>query len=96
MRQKLLQRLDRWHEKANEYGGALVYERPRKGQVEWPLLISPETTVTTPTDRVFVVANSMREVQPEFNLLVSPAPGNLAFKEPAAAPAWDFPKGDKE
>ena len=96
MRQKLLQRLDRWHEKANEYGGALVYERPRKGQVEWPLLISPETTVTTPADRVFVVANSMREVQPEFNLLVSPAPGNLAFKEPAAAPAWDFPKGDKE
>ena len=96
MRQKLLQRLDRWHEKANEYGGALVYERPRKGQVEWPLLISPETTVTTPADRVFVVANSMREVQPEFNLLVSPAPGNLAFKEPAAAPAWDFPRGDKE
>ena len=96
MRQKLLQRLDRWHDKANEYGGALVYERPRKGQVEWPLLISPETTVTTPADRVFVVANSMREVQPEFNLLVSPAPGNLAFKEPAAAPAWDFPKGDKE
>ena len=96
MRQKLLQRLDRWHDKANEYGGALVYERPRKGQVEWPLLISPETTVTTPADRVFVVANSMREVQPEFNLLVSPAPGNLAFKEPAASPAWDFPKGDKE
>jgi hypothetical protein len=96
MRQKLLQRLDRWHDKANEYGGALVYERPRKGQVEWPLLISPETTVTTPADRVFVVANSMREVQPEFNLLVSPAPGNLAFKEPTAAPAWDFPKGDKE
>lgn len=94
MRQKLLQRLDRWYDKANEYGGALVYERPRKGQVEWPLLISPETTVTTPADRVFVVANSMREVQPEFNLLVSPAPANLAFKEPAAAPGWDFPKGD--
>lgn len=96
MRQKLVQRLDRWHDKANEYGGALVYERPRKGHAEWPLLISPETTVTTPADRVFVVANSMREVQPEFNLLVSPAPGNLAFREPAASPAWDFPKGDKE
>lgn len=94
MRQKLLQRLDRWYDKANEYGGALVYERPRKNQVEWPLLISPETTVTTPADRVFVVANSMREVQPEFNLLVSPAPANLAFKEPAAAPTWEFPKGD--
>ena len=94
MRQKLLQRVDRWYDKAKEYGGALVYERPRKGQVEWPLLISPETTVPTPADRVFVVANSMREVQPEFNLLVSPAPANLAFKEPATAPEWDFPKGD--
>jgi len=96
MRQKLQQRLDRWYDKANEYDGALVYERPRKGQVEWPLMISPETTVTTPADRVFVVANSMREVQPEFNLLVSPTQGNLAFKEPAAAPAWDFPKGDDQ
>lgn len=94
MRQKLLQRVDRWYDKAKEYGGALVYERPRKGQVEWPLLISPETTVPTPADRVFVVANSMREVQPEFNLLVSPAPDNLAFKEPASAPEWDFPKED--
>lgn len=95
MRQKLLQRVDRWYDKAKEYSGALVYERPRKGHVEWPLLISPETTVPTPADRVFVVANSMREVQPEFNLLVSPAPANLAFKEPAAAPNWDFPKGDE-
>jgi hypothetical protein len=94
MRQKLLQRVDRWYDKAKEYGGALVYERPRKGHVEWPLLISPETTVPTPADRVFVVANSMREVQPEFNLLVSPAPANLAFKEPATAPEWDFPRGD--
>lgn len=96
MRQKLLQRVDRWYDKAKEYDGALVYERPRKGQVEWPLLISPETTVPIPADRVFVVANSMREVQPEFNLLVSPAPANLAFKEPASAPVWDFPKGDDE
>ena len=29
----------------------------------------------TPADRVFVVANSMREVQPEINLLVSPSAG---------------------
>ncbi|GAA4129650.1 DISARM system helicase DrmA [Nocardioides fonticola] len=94
MRQKLLQRIDRWYDKAKEYSGALVYERPRKGHVEWPLLISPETTVPTPADRVFVVANSMREVQPEFNLLVSPAQANLAFREPAAAPGWEFPKGD--
>lgn len=96
MRQKLLQRLDRWYDKANQYSGALVYERPGKGKAEWPLLISPEATVPTPADRVFVVANSMREVQPEFNLLVSPAQANLAFKEPVSAPAWEFPKKEDD
>lgn len=90
MRQKLLQRIDRWYAKALANSGALVYERRRKDYVEWPLLISPETTVPTTADRIFVVANSMREVQPEFNLLVSPGRDNLAFKERADAPAWQF------
>jgi hypothetical protein len=38
----------------------------------------------------------MREVQPEFNLLVSPSNDKLAFKEPQDAPNWDFPKEDEE
>lgn len=96
MRQMLLQRVDRWHDKAHEVHGALVYERPKKGEVEWPLLISPESTVPSLADRVFVVANSMREVQPEFNLLVSPSNDRLAFKEPQDAPVWDFPKENEE
>lgn len=92
MRQKLLQRIDRWYAKAQENSGALVYERRRTDHVEWPLLISPENTVALPADRVFVVANSMREVQPEFNLLVSPATQNLAFRDPVGAPEWSFPE----
>jgi hypothetical protein len=92
MRDKLVQRLDRWHDKAADVKGALVYERVPHGQVFWPLLISPEATVPSVADRVFVVANSMREVQPEINLLVSPSADRLAFKEPAGSPDWDIPQ----
>jgi hypothetical protein len=92
MRDKLVQRMDRWHDKAADVKGALVYERRTKGQVSWPLLISPEDTVPAVADRVFVVANSMREVQPEINLLVSPSPDRLAFKEPVDSPEWAIPQ----
>jgi len=96
MRLKLQQRMDRWYEKANETQGALVYERRPRNQVTWPLLISPEDQVPKPADRVFVVANSMREVQPEINLLVSPSPDRLAFKEPVDSPKWTFPEEVKQ
>ncbi|OLT16281.1 helicase [Serinicoccus sp. CUA-874] len=92
MRDKLVQRVDRWHDKAADTKGALVYERVPRGQPFWPLLISPEDTVPSVADRVFVVANSMREVQPEINLLVSPSPGRLAFKEPQDSPEWTIPE----
>ena len=92
MRLKLLQRMDRWYEKANQSSGALVYERKPQNAVAWPLLISPEAQVAKPADRVFVVANSMREVQPEINLLVSPSPDRIAFKEPVESPGWTFPE----
>jgi hypothetical protein len=36
----------------------------------------------------FIVANSMREVQPEINLLVSPDPERLFYVEPTGAPDW--------
>ncbi|MGH3997627.1 MAG: DISARM system helicase DrmA [Pseudonocardiaceae bacterium] len=90
MRSLLVQRLDRWYDKAYENQGALVYERVPKNQVTWPLLISPEDQVPSVADRVFVVANSMREVQPEINLLISPSADRLAFKEPADGPVWQF------
>ena len=36
----------------------------------------------------FVVANSMREVQPEINLLVSPIKERLYYVAPPGAPVW--------
>jgi hypothetical protein len=44
--------------------------------------------------RLFQVANSMREVQPEINLLVTPIVGRLAEPLSAAAPKWVFSKKD--
>ena len=70
----------------------MVYERSTDAnQLTRPLLISPENRTTTANEKVFVVANSMREVQPEINVLVSPSPDRLAAKEPVDAPAWTFP-----
>ena len=40
----------------------------------------------------FIVANSMREVQPEINLLVSPIPENLVYFAPRTAPRWELPE----
>lgn len=96
MRLKLLQRLDRWHDKAQMERGALFYERVPKTRVGQPLLISPEAKLPTQADRVFVVSNSMREVQPEINLLVSPTADQLAFKEPLGGPQWTFREGESE
>jgi hypothetical protein len=39
----------------------------------------------------FVVAHSMREVQPEINLLVSPLPERLFAIDPPGAPTWQLP-----
>ena len=96
LRLKLIQRQDRWYGKADENKGALYYERVPPNTTAWPLLISPESTLIKPSDQVFVVANSMREVQPELNLLVSPTAENLAFKEKPSFPQWDVPAGSKK
>lgn len=96
LRLKLIQRQDRWYGKAEETQGALFYERVPKNATAWPLLISPESTLMKPADQVFVVANSMREVQPELNLLVSPTTENLAFREKPSYPKWDVPAESKK
>jgi hypothetical protein len=96
VRAKLLQRLDRWFGKATEAHGALVYERSKgTDAIQFPMLISPEARTTSDAEKVFVVANSMREVQPEINLLVSPSKDRLAFKEPIGAPGWAFAEDDR-
>lgn len=96
LRLKLIQRQDRWYGKAEETQGALFYERVPKNATAWPLLISPESALMKPADQVFVVANSMREVQPELNLLVSPTTENLAFREKPNYPKWNVPVESKK
>ena len=61
-----------------ERGKALVYERSKDESAHGPLMVSAEAAWLSDgsSDAApFVVANSMREVQPEINLLVSPQTG---------------------
>jgi len=60
-------------------------------------MISPESArqrLDSPDSAPFVVANSMREVQPEINLLVSPIPENLVYVEAPGAPSWAMPESE--
>lgn len=74
---------------------ALVYERATEGK-EKPLIISPENAVGDPTtgeEPPFVVPNSMREVQPEINLLVSPLKDRLFTAATTSGPTWELDGG---
>ncbi|GAB3523532.1 DISARM system helicase DrmA [Arthrobacter monumenti] len=93
---KLILRLDKWTDESDRWSGALTYQKDSVGggQIVAPLLVSPETVVPDEASRLFQVANSMREVQPEINLLVTPMVGKLAEPLSAAAPKWMFSKKD--
>ncbi|MBN1170905.1 MAG: DISARM system helicase DrmA [Micromonosporaceae bacterium] len=98
--QLLANRLDQWSSR-RAYSGklskTLVYERTGTGDQYLPLMISPEHAKAhaAGSDRApFVIANSMREVQPEINLLVSPIPERLFVIEPDNAPQWQLPIED--
>ena len=101
VRKRLEDRIGQWERRAKdaddeanaprtETGRHLVYERSMQGDGFLDLIRSAEST--GPRSRrggaPFVVANSMREVQPEINLLVSPDPARLAWREPDEAPDW--------
>ena len=101
LRARLADRIGQWERRAKdadeeanaprtETGWHLVYERSSQGDGFLDLIRSAEST--GPRSRrggaPFVVANSMREVQPEINLLVSPDPARLAWREPDEAPDW--------
>lgn len=96
----LVNRIDRWTERAKratEMSRTLVYERTGEGDNYLPLIISPENakaSVGGSTEAPFVIANSMREVQPEINVLVSPIPDRLFARTPADAPTWALPSGE--
>lgn len=93
-RQRLLNRLDTWEKRRTTViaeGKSLAYERINDTSQLAPLLRSAENTASRDaalTDAPFVVANSMREVQPEINLLVSPDPSRLHYVPPVTAPTW--------
>lgn len=98
VRQRLINRLDTWrkHRQAVVVGKSksLVYERVTDPSAQEPLLIGAENAryrtgvVEQPP---FVVANSLREVQPEINLLVSPIEERLFLVEPPGSPQWAMP-----
>ncbi len=97
-RQRLLNRLDHWAKRRAHLAGkslALVYERVSDEAQYGPLMISAENARAFPDAKdtpPFVVANSMREVQPEINLLVSPVKERLFVAEPPGSPEWAMPQ----
>nr|WP_217652150.1 helicase-related protein [Tessaracoccus bendigoensis] len=94
--QRLANRVDQWRKRRialHQQGLKLVYERVRRGASQGALMQSAEAGADLdPLDRPpFTVANSMREVQPEINLLVSPDSNRLAIRPPDNQPVWAFP-----
>ena len=74
----------------------LVYERTGEGDKYLPLIISPENAKATAGSSMqapFVVANSMREVQPDINVLVSPIPERLFARTPEGVPGLEPARG---
>lgn len=75
---------------------SLVYERVTDRSTYAALVRSAESGTRRDDGSVrppLVVANSMREVQPEINLLVSPDPDRLHHAEPVTAPQWAAQSG---
>jgi hypothetical protein len=99
-RQRLTNRLDHWTKRRaylKNLSKALAYERTPDEAHQGPLMTSPEMARAMATSKdaaPFVVANSMREVQPEINLLVSPIAENLVYVAPPGSPTWKMPEED--
>lgn len=93
-RNRLLNRLDQWEKRRQaliDRGKLLAYERIKDTSTFGPLMRSAENIPIKGDDvdePPFIVANSMREVQPGINLLVSPDPKRLHWVAPASAPGW--------
>lgn len=94
-RDRLAGRVGEWKKRQREVAkkhGELVYERGVDNVSYFPLLRSAESAGSRGSrrdDAPFVVAGSMREVQPEINLLVSPDPTRLVDDSTDDAPAWE-------
>ncbi|RSX47932.1 DISARM system helicase DrmA [Bifidobacterium castoris] len=96
---RLRNRIGVWETLANADNGdgkVLAYERVPKDDDRFDRLMRSAEQLAesdaTMADRRFVVANSMREVQPEINILVSPDPNRLGYDDSDDAPQWQ-PQG---
>jgi len=102
-RARLLNRLDQWVSRRKHLADlhkTLVYERfsaSDEGKYDALMMSAENARAFGGGSDVapFVVANSMREVQPEINLLVSPIKDNLVYIEPPGAPRWEFPPAEE-
>ncbi len=96
-RERLVNRIEHWRQRAKQserMSKTLVYERTGQGDEYLPLIISPENATPSVGDSMeapFVIANSMRAVQPEINVLVSPVPGKLFMEPPEDTYEWTLP-----
>ena len=96
-RQRLVNALDQWSGQRKhlaDFRKSLVYEKVTDDTKYGALMMSAENAKAGTggmDDPPFVVANSMREVQPEINLLVSPVRENLVYVEPPGTPKWVMP-----
>ncbi|MEU9395937.1 DISARM system helicase DrmA [Streptomyces sp. NPDC048324] len=97
-RHRLENRLDQWGKRRKhlvELRKSLVYEKVTDDSRHDALMMSAEDAKSGIDSRdapPFIVANSMREVQPEINLLVSPIKERLVYIEPMTAPQWVMPE----
>lgn len=100
VKERLISRVDHWRKRRTQLhqeSKDLVYERVRKGVGQGALMIGAEAAGRRlPGDPPFVVPNSMREVQPEINLLVSPDPKRLFVRPPEDPPTWVFPADEED
>lgn len=98
----LVNLVDQWDKRAelaSSMQKTLVYERTGSGEKYLPLIISPENaraSVIGSLEPPFVIANSMREVQPEINMLVSPLPDRLFARTPEGVENWKLPTEEEE
>ncbi|MCC9195307.1 DISARM system helicase DrmA [Arthrobacter sp. zg-Y820] len=87
-------RLNYWDKRAKEASSDLGFTKPTSvnANANAFLLKSPEELDSKNMDDLFRVANSMREVQPEINILVSPIKENLVANDAQiGAVKWVFP-----
>ncbi len=93
-------RKDAWQQRvddAQRRARRLVYDRATNAEAMEPLMGSPENlTAETNSGQhaVFRVPNSMREVQPEIELLMPTTTDQMYLTPPEGAPRWTFIPAD--